>query len=413
MQFQGTFNGSGHTIYNGYTINNEEGGLFGVIGENGIVKAVSLKQGTYIGESIAYINNGWIIFCENISCVQGLRDTYYISCAGGICYENRNFIYGCGNKGSVEGSPAGAIATKNTENAIIDSCWNNGVVIGSSGIVSNNEGWVTNCYNSGQVGTAGIAEDMRDWNMRVINCYNAGSLVKSYYDYNYQDTIGNYHGTNVYSATEYCNSSYTTVVSMDELKSSDMISRIKGDDVLNKWCLDEHLLNKGLMIPLAQDDLYSGEYKVLPVINSVKDKVTVNISDGEYQLEGIIDALYGTKKAEPVYDSESKNISITSDGKIIPKKAGTAIVKVTLPETENTKEYSFNISVTINGLRGDLNNDGKVTMSDLVKCVQSVSGRNTLTNQENWAADVDENGKVDIRDATRLLYFVSGRNVNL
>ena len=108
--------------------------------------------------------------------------------------------------------------------------------------------------------------------------------------------------------------------------------------------------------------------------------------------------MYGTKKAEPVYDSESKNISITSDGKIIPKKAGTAIVKVTLPETENTKEYSFNISVT---------------MSDLVKCVQSVSGRNTLTNQENWAADVDENGKVDIRDATRLLYFVSGRNVNL
>ena len=60
-----------------------------------------------------------------------------------------------------------------------------------------------------------------------------------------------------------------------------------------------------------------------------------------------------------------------------------------------------------------MNNDGKVTMSDLVKCVQSVSGRNTLTNQENWAADVDENGKVDIRDATRLLYFVSGRNVNL
>ena len=42
-----------------------------------------------------------------------------------------------------------------------------------------------------------------------------------------------------------------------------------------------------------------------------------------------------------------------------------------------------------------------------------MSGRNTLTNQENWAADVDENGKVDIRDATRLLYFVSGRNVNL
>ena len=49
----------------------------------------------------------------------------------------------------------------------------------------------------------------------------------------------------------------------------------------------------------------------------------------------------------------------------------------------------------------------------MVKCVQGVSGRIILTDQETWAADVDENGKVDIRDATRLLYFVSGRNANL
>ena len=58
-------------------------------------------------------------------------------------------------------------------------------------------------------------------------------------------------------------------------------------------------------------------------------------------------------------------------------------MKVTLPETENTKEYSFNISVTINGLRGDLNNDGKVTISDMIKCLHSVSGRNKLTNHKN------------------------------
>lgn len=52
-----------------------------------------------------------------------------------------------------------------------------------------------------------------------------------------------------------------------------------------------------------------------------------------------------------------------------------------------------------------MNNDGKVTMSDLVKCVQSVSGRNTLTNQENWAADVDENGKVDIKGCNSITVF--------
>lgn len=410
MEFQGTFDGQGHTIYNGYTSDGKEGGIFGVIGENGIVKAIILKQGAYIGESVAYRNNGWIAFCKNISCVEYSDEA---SWAGGICYENANLIYGCGNEGNVEGYPAGGIVCRNSgTGAVIDSCWNKGAVIGSSGISYNNEGTVINCYNNGQAGTAGIAEKM-NWKIKVINCYNAGTIVRSYHDYNYKNTIGNYFGTNVYSATEYYNSSDTTVVSMEELKSSDMLYRIKGNDVLNKWCSDEHLLNNGLIIPQAQEDLYSGEYKVLPVINSIVDKVTVNISDGEYQLDGIIDAWYGTKKAEPVYASESKNISITSDGKITPKKAGTAIVKVTLPETENTKEYSFDISVTINGLRGDLNNDGKVTMPDLVKCVQGVSGRITLTDSEIWAADVDENGKVDIRDATRLLYFVSGRNTNL
>ena len=65
-----------------------------------------------------------------------------------------------------------------------------------------------------------------------------------------------------------------------------------------------------------------------------------------------------------------------------------------MPETENTKEYSFDISVKINGMRGDLNNDGKVAMNDLIRCVQSVSGRITLDDSELWAADVDENGKV-------------------
>ena len=73
----------------------------------------------------------------------------------------------------------------------------------------------------------------------------------------------------------------------------------------------------------------------------------------------------------------------------------------------------FDISVKINGMRGDLNNDGKVAMNDLIRCVQSVSGRITLDDSELWAADVDENGKVDIRDATRMLYYVSGRSSSL
>ena len=64
-------------------------------------------------------------------------------------------------------------------------------------------------------------------------------------------------------------------------------------------------------------------------------------------------------------------------------------------------------------IKGDLNNDGKIGINDLNRCVQGVSGRIELTEQEYLSADIDGNGKVDIRDAMRLLYYVSGRNANL
>jgi hypothetical protein len=152
---------------------------------------------------------------------------------------------------------------------------------------------------------------------------------------------------------------------------------------------------------------------MLPDIWDATTSVEIGMTDKDYQLKAFGHAYYGIKEGTPVFSTNSSNISITQDGKITPKNAGTAVVKVTLPETENTKEYSFDISVKINGMRGDLNNDGKVAMNDLIRCVQSVSGRITLDDSELWAADVDENGKVDIRDATRMLYYVSGRSSSL
>lgn len=42
--FGGIFDGQGHTLYNLYTDNYTEGGIFGYIGENGIVKALNVSQ---------------------------------------------------------------------------------------------------------------------------------------------------------------------------------------------------------------------------------------------------------------------------------------------------------------------------------------------------------------------------------
>lgn len=51
-EFQGTFDGQGHSLYNMYIPEGAGGGLFGVIGENGIVRGVKVSQG-YIEENAA------------------------------------------------------------------------------------------------------------------------------------------------------------------------------------------------------------------------------------------------------------------------------------------------------------------------------------------------------------------------
>ena len=52
-------------MYNLYTENYTEGGIFGYIGENGIVKALNVSQSSFEGESIAYKNEGWILEIYN------------------------------------------------------------------------------------------------------------------------------------------------------------------------------------------------------------------------------------------------------------------------------------------------------------------------------------------------------------
>lgn len=425
--FQGTFDGQGHTLYNLYTDNYTEGGIFGYIGENGIVKALNVSQSSFEGESIAYKNEGWILFCVNKSVV------YNEDYGAGICNINTNLVYGCGNEGMVYGRTSAGIVYQNWGDvATVDSCWNKGMIMGSgfssSGIVADNYGWISDCYNSGYVvgyyeednaktvaGILGNDCSPSNRNRKVLsNCYNYGKLHITKDNWFAPDTIGGGRSaSNCYSITsKYINDNTTAVYKID-LSNDAMITRLQGNNLVTKWCKDSNELNDGMVIPIAEQDLHDGVYKMLPDIWDATTAVEISMADKDYQLKAFGHAYYGIKEGTPVFSTSSSNISITQDGKITPKNAGTAVVKVTLPETENTKEYSFDISVTINGLRGDLNDDGKVTMSDLVKCVQGVSGRITLTDQETWAADVDENGKVDIRDATRLLYFVSGRNANL
>lgn len=428
ISFQGTFDGQGHTLFNLFT-NRADGGLFGTIGEDGVVKAITVSGGLIEGAAIAYQNQGWILFCKNESTIYEEHDLAYI---GGICGRNFNLVYGCGNEGSVEGScSAGGIAGINQATAAsIDSCWNQGTVMGGSfeaaGIAAANYGWVYDCYNAGNISgyygrepriLAGIVANASgeniDTNERVYNCYNKGNVIVEEEERLVWAASTSYeYGKNLYSLpSEYMG--IATEVTLDELRSPEALSMLQGEKGVEKWCMDEENLNDGCIIPTAQRDMENGDCRMLPDVWYPKTEVSIDMSDNGYQLKAYRYAYYGMQEISAVYSSDSENLSITPEGKITPLRPGTAVVKVTFPAAEHGKESGFDVMVTIEGLPGDLNSDGRVDITDLMMCLHHVSGRTILSGQTLGNADVDGNGMVNITDLMRLLHFVSGRNTEL
>lgn len=418
--FEGTFDGQGYIFYNIYSISGEDGGVFGRIGENGIVKAIKVSQSLMCGASIAYQNDGWILFCENDSLVENLGDTSYTA---GICCINTNFVYGCANTGVIMGdSPSGIVGLNSGTGATVDSCWNQGLIKGNgfaaAGIVGSNFGWVYDCYNSGTVSgvflinyaktVAGIVGGHHGYDGGIYNCYNVGYLdIYDEWNWYCNDTIcgeGKSLCENVYSIASKYNSS--TEITFAQLKTTDTIEKLQGDKIITKWCIDQ---KSGYIVPIAQQDMLNDVYKILPDVWDPITEVTINLADGEYSLEAFSYAYYGIENAEAIYSSDSDILSITSDGIITPINKGTAIVKVNFGGTEHAKETSFDVQVTIIGLNGDVNSDGKVNLQDLMKCLHYTSGRISLGEVELKASDVTGDDKVTVADVMKMMHYISGR----
>ena len=145
--FVGTFNGGNHTISNlkvyideTETYNGNVAGLFGKIGEGGMVKDVHISS-----------NDIGSIGIEKTS-------TEGASCSvGAIAGYNNGTIVGCSNATDVIGSLAnasvGGITGENGSTGVIQNCYNLGSVTSSvstgnklGGIVGNNNKTVQNCF---------------------------------------------------------------------------------------------------------------------------------------------------------------------------------------------------------------------------------------------------------------------------
>lgn len=64
-------------------------------------------------------------------------------------------------------------------------------------------------------------------------------------------------------------------------------------------------------------------------------------------------------------------------------------------------------------VKGDINRDGKINLTDIMLCMNNVSKKIVLTGDAADAADINDDGKVNITDLLRLVNYVSKKNQRL
>lgn len=154
--YSGQFDGRGHVIRGLSVITSQEAGLFGYVGESGVVQRVGIQDGTVCGDGavggIVGVNNGTIRNSFNSATVSG------------------------GAVGSVVGGIAGA------NYGTVTDCYNTGIVTNGShvgGITGGNYGAIANCHNVGEVDgykswiscLVGANYVYGSYNATVTNCY--------------------------------------------------------------------------------------------------------------------------------------------------------------------------------------------------------------------------------------------------
>ena len=198
--FQGTFDGNGHTI----TIIDSERSMFWKIGTKGTIKDLTINSidnndQDYCASGVfTYYNYGLISNCTSLGKIYNASDMGSKNTAG-IAEDNFGKIFQCINKteithmGSEEYGYAGigGICGSNHEGGEIISCANYGKFTVDSywagGISVGNWGLIKNCYNYGEMVSAGtaicggiVADTYSSSNGKgtIENCYNAGSFTK-------------------------------------------------------------------------------------------------------------------------------------------------------------------------------------------------------------------------------------------
>ena len=227
--YTGTFDGQGYVI-KGLTYNNSVNdyvGLFGYLGEKGLVQNVGLEAGSMtgganVGGVVGYVQGSTVTNCYNTGAVTGNGRE---SCVGGIvgCVYDRggtSEVTNCYNTGNITGNDSsgyvggivGCVYLRSGTSEVTN-CYNTGDITGNDsfgyvgGIVGcinalSGTSKVTNCYNTGDVTGNGEGSVVGgvvgyEYGGRLYNCYYDMSLCEIPGAGENGKPIGNENATNM------------------------------------------------------------------------------------------------------------------------------------------------------------------------------------------------------------------------
>ena len=213
LEYIGTFDGKDHII-RGLNINladstnsDDYQGLFGVIGENGVVKNLTVEGSITIAQNsyyrvggVAGQNEGTVNNCIShveINVTADVSSEYGEVYSGGVVGLNFGTVENCSNSVAVNTSGASAFAggivgANGVDSGTVSGCYNTGTVNGTTvgGIAGANLNTISGCYNTGTVTgtTAGgvVGENCSEYfsgdqvghNFGTVNsCYNTGTIT--------------------------------------------------------------------------------------------------------------------------------------------------------------------------------------------------------------------------------------------
>ena len=105
-----------------------------------------------------------------------------------------------------------------------------------------------------------------------------------------------------------------------------------------------------------------------------------------------------TTEGQPLTWTIDDGTVASIDGNVLtPLRAGTAIVTATQEGNDDYKPFSHEFSLTVEGVAGDLNNDGGVNIADIVLIIDVMSGENNDASMR-LIADITGDGDVNIAD---------------